>query len=88
MVALAARYTPVPQLDVDPTGLATKEPTLVNECEQAALLPRSVRSITDVDHLLSSDSALRTYFTEEMAELLRQARFDVDEYRATFATGA
>lgn len=87
IVSLAFRFTPRHRPLHDAAGLALpvapSSPT--PGCEDASALPGAISATVDADTRLEEDGALMTQMVDEMAALLREARYDVDQYRAWVA---
>jgi hypothetical protein len=82
MLSLVLRFEPIPTIAADPTGLATTPPAFLDECTQAARIPRMITAMVNVDDLLASDVPLWKELRDGTAHLLYDARYDPVQYRA------
>lgn len=80
LVSLALRFEPV--IQAPPDALAPAPPPPIDECLLAEGIARRARARKDIDALLADQPALYDALAAETEDLLLQARYDVNEYRA------
>ena len=81
LMSIAFRFEPTFVPVGDPMGIANHPEEPLDECEQATEALEQVEQRICADTILAQDAALHGHLVEEMVDLLRQARYDVDAYR-------
>jgi hypothetical protein len=81
MMSMVFRFSPYSSITSDPTRLATVQYVAPGECEQALRVVQSMSRVDDVDERLRSNESLLEDMVEATMGLLRQARYDVSDYR-------
>ena len=81
LVSIAMRVDPVVGGAGDSVGLSTGVPTSIDECAQAAKIPKRLAKRVAVDAILSENEDIRETCMAESEDLLRSARYDTAGYR-------
>lgn len=80
LISIAFRFEPSFAPVSDPMGIANNPDEALDECTQATEALKQVDQRCCADTVIADDDALRDHLVEEMADLLRLARYDVDAY--------
>ncbi len=83
LVSIALIFRPVITPPAD--ALAAGPATPVDQCAEATQIARRASHLGDVDAILDSDAALTDELIGEMADLLKSARYNPDEYKSWLA---
>lgn len=80
LISIAFRFEPTFTPVNDPMGIANHPKVAHGECAQATEALKQVEQRSCADSAINDDIKLRGQLVEAMADLLRQARYDVDAY--------
>ena len=82
LVSLAILFEPTFHQPADPMGLARQQQAVQNECALATRALGKMFARQDVDKVLDENPVLLEEMTRKTEELLRSARYNIEDYRA------
>lgn len=80
MISIALKFTPKPNINIDPHGLAVNIHAPLNEVEIACRFPPVVTRKRNCDIELERDGVLKQQMISETEALLKKSRYDVTNF--------